>query len=481
MSSVVPTEAEPIQLQRRLGALGLAFIFIAFNAPLAVLAGYLQPAIAFGNGIGAPVAFLVAGAVLLLFQIGCLAMSRHMKSPGAFYCYLAEGIGKPPALAGSILASMAYILFAVSGFVFLGLVVVAMMTQLFGTEVLPWQAWSLIGIVLVTVLNLLRVDLSAKFVAICVALEIALVAVYQAVVMVQGGPEGYSASSFSPVEFLSGNVGLAVLFALNTMIGVEAMAVFREEVRDPARTVPRAAYSAIVFTTLFFALAAWAYIIAVGPSNAVEAARTAPVDSVLGTFETYMGGFLPTLIAVLLVTSQLAAANSVQGSSVRYLFTLGHDQVLPARLAHVHPRLGSPHIAVATSVGITLAIFLGLIAFSDDVVLIYGAIGGFGVMCLLPLLLGTCVAVVIFFRRRPGLEGRWQSLVAPVLAFVGLLAVLVLALLNLDLMVGSNVVGIYFVLCLLVVIAFGLALALWFRSNRPHVYRRIGRQHEDIS
>ncbi|GGF33840.1 amino acid transporter [Subtercola lobariae] len=453
----------------------MAFIFIAFNAPLAVLAGYLQPAIAFGNGIGAPVAFLAAGALLLLFEVGILAISRHMKTPGAFYTLIAQGLGKPAAVAGSFLATIAYIFYAVSGYVFLGLITETLVTNVFGSS-LPWQVWGLIGFAVVTVLNLLRVDLSIKAVAVFVSLEIIIVAVYEASVMIKGGPEGYSPSSFLPSEFLSANPGIAVLFALNTMIGIEAMAVFREEVKKPEKTVPRAAYGAIIFTALFFALAAFAYIVAVGPSQVVDDARNAPVDSVISSIQVYLGGFVATLVSVLLVTSQLAAANSVQGASVRYLYSMGRDRILPSGLGRVHRKLGSPWIAVLASIGICLAIYLILIGFSKDVVLIYGAFGGFGTICILLLFLGTIAAIIAFFRRRPGLESTWKSLIAPALAGIGFAAVLVLVLTNLDLVLGIPNIGPICAIGLIVITVAGIVLALWLRNHRPDVYSKIGRQ-----
>lgn len=468
------------RLPRRLGAVALAFIFFAFNAPLAALAGFLQPAIAFGNGLGAPVAFIAAGALLLVFQIGCLAMSRKMKSPGPFYCYVAEGLGKGPALAGSILAAIAYILFAVSGYIFLGLVTVSMLDQLVGNHFLPWQVWGIIGFAIVTVLNLLRIDLSARVIAVCVIIEMVFVVLYQFAVMGKGGPEGYAPEVFTLSEFFSGNPALAILFALNTMIGIEAMAVYREEVIDPNRTVPRAAYSAIGFIAVFYAFAAYAYIVAVGPSNVIYEARNAPVESVLGTFQSYIGGFVSTLVAVFLVTSQLTASNSVQGSSIRYLYSFGHDRILPKALGRVHHRLGSPHIAVAASIVVCLVIYLTMIIFSDDVVLLYGALGGFGILSLLPLLLTTCIAVIVFFRRNPGTESIWKTLVSPTAALIGFALVIVFAFLHLDLMVGNKLVGIAFASTLLVLIAAGILGAQWLKRHRPEAYRRLGRQADDL-
>ncbi|MEV5650635.1 APC family permease [Nocardia sp. NPDC052254] len=474
--ATIPTQ-ERHRLPRTLNTFTLGFIFVAFAAPLSVLAGWLQPAIAFGNGIGAPAAFLAAGALFLLFQVGTLAMSRRMKRPGAFYTYIAEGIGKPAALAGSFLALAAYITMTVSGYVYTGVIIGNLMKQVAGSPLLPWQVWGLVVFAIVTVLNLLRIDLSAKAVAVGVILEIIIVAAYEAVVLIKGGPEGYSPASFSPMEFLGGSPGLAVLFALSTLTGLEALAVFREEVRDPQRTVPRAAYGAITFTTLFFALAAWSYIIAIGPSHVIDDARNAPVDSFTGSVETYMGGFAPTLVAVLLVTSQLAAVNSGQATAIRYLYTLGHDRVLPSGLARVHTRLGSPYVAVMVSIGLCLAIYLSVQASSDNAALIYGIVGGFGTIFLLPLLLGTCASVILFFKKNPGHgENAWKSWIAPGLAFVGLATVLIFALTNLELMVGNQIVGMLGALGLILIIAVGVAAALWFKKNRPDAYDRIGRQ-----
>ena len=467
---------EAARLPRTLNAFTLTFIFVAFGCPLAVLAGYLQPVIAFGNGLGAPVAFLGAGAILIVFQIGSLAMSRHMKRPGAFYTYIAEGMGKPAGLAGSFLAGIAYLMLALSGNIFFGLIAESLAKQLFGSSPFSWQVWALLAFALVAVLNLLRIDISAKVISVFVCLEIIIVAAYQATVMIQGGPEGYSLSSFLPSEFLSGSPGIAILFALTTMIGIESMAVFREEAKDPEKTIPRAAYAAITGTALFFALTAWAYIIAVGPSNAINDARTAPVDSVLGTIQTYMGGFMPTLVAVLLVTSQLASCNSVQALSVRYIFALGRDGVLPARLGKVSRKWGSPHNAVFASVGISLAVYLVLISFSDDVVLIYSSTGAFGTIFMLPLMLGASASVIFFFRRKRGLENSWKSLVAPVVSCVTLAAVLVLVLLNLDVMFSSQILGTICSLSLIVVVAGGVLLGLWFKNRRPQVYAAIGNQ-----
>ena len=54
--------------------------------------------------------------------------------------------------------------------------------------------------------------------------------------------------------FTNGILGIAVLFALTGFIGFEATAVFRDEARDPERTIPRATYAAVLIIGAFYAV-----------------------------------------------------------------------------------------------------------------------------------------------------------------------------------------------------------------------------------
>lgn len=469
------------RLPRRLGAPALAMIFVAFSAPLGVLAGYQQLVIAFGNGVGAPLASIAAGVLLIVFTFGCTTMSRHMKSPGAFYCYIAEGLGKPLGLAGALVAGLAYLAITIGSYPYMGLITVNLTKQLFDNQILPWQAWGVITLAVVTGLNLLRIDLSMRVLGTVVALETIVVAIWQVVVFAKGGPEGYSLSSFSWSSFTSGDVGLAILFSLASLIGLESTAVFRAETRDPDRNVPRATYAAITFMSVFYGLGIWAYIVAVGPTKAVDVARKDPVGSFFGSVESYLGSVVSTLVSILLVTSVLAAINSTQGAAARYLYTMGRDRVFWSRLSRVHPTLGSPFVAVLVTATISLVAYLGIISISNDVVAFIAAFTGFGTFCVLCLLLGTSLAVVAFFRRNPDYASFWAGTAAPVVAFVGVAVVLVLAGLNMDSLIGSTVGGYVAVGVVVVVIVVGLLLARRYRQTRPETYRRIGRQDLELS
>lgn len=467
--------AAPQVLPRRLGMFGLLFLIIAFNAPLAAMAGFQQLTIGFGNGVGAPGAFLVAGAILLLFAVGFVSMSRHSPNPGAYYRYVVDGLGKSAGLAGAFLATAAYVIMTAGTFMYLGLILVDMTARLFGDPVLNWQAWSLIALALIAFLGLLRIDLSMKVLGVLVLIEVVVVALWELAVFIQGGPEGYSASSWAPAEFFSGSVGPAVLFAMLTLIGIEGAACFRDEARDPERSVGRATYLGIGFLMVFYALGSWAYIITQGASNAVSQAQTDPVGSFNNSIESYLGSVFVNLVVIALVTSQIAATNTVLGMSSRYLFALGRDGVLPRQLAMVHPRLQSPYVAILTVIGFSLLVVVGVIVSGMDVVQAYAALTGAGIYFLIPLLIATSVAVIVYFRRNPHLSpGPWAGLVAPALAAAGLLVLFVLTTQNLEILVITRAGAVGAFIGVAVLVGGGVLLGRYYKRAKPDVYERIG-------
>ncbi|NEC93179.1 amino acid transporter, partial [Streptomyces sp. SID12501] len=90
----------------RSGALGTAdisFFVVSAAAPLTVMAGVAPVAILLG-GIGAPAGYLLAGLTLTVFAVGFTAMSRHVRSGGAFYAYIARGLGKRVGIGAALLA-----------------------------------------------------------------------------------------------------------------------------------------------------------------------------------------------------------------------------------------------------------------------------------------------------------------------------------------------------------------------------------------
>lgn len=238
------------RLRGRLGTGSIVFMVIAAAAPLTVIGGNAPIAIGLGNGIGAPVGFVIATVVLLLFSVGFVKMTPHVKEAGAFFSYVTKGIDGRTGLGTAFVSLLAYTAIQVGIYGYLGWAVDDLV-QHFGGPAIPWGVYSLAAVALVAVLGYRHIDLSAKVLGIALVLEIGVVIVLDTVIFATGGAEGIVWDTFDPANAFAPGLSVAVLFALTGFIGFEATAVFRDEARDPERTIPRATYLAVIIIGVF--------------------------------------------------------------------------------------------------------------------------------------------------------------------------------------------------------------------------------------
>src|SRR5918911_2042691 len=94
--------------RRRLTAVHIFFFVVSASAPFTVLGGGVTTMYAVSSNLGVPLMFLVLAVALGLFSVGYAAMSRYVSNAGAFYAYLANGLGKAWGVSGSFVALVAY-------------------------------------------------------------------------------------------------------------------------------------------------------------------------------------------------------------------------------------------------------------------------------------------------------------------------------------------------------------------------------------
>ncbi len=461
------------RLSGRLGVGAIVFMVVAAAAPLTVVAGTVPIGIAAGNGPGYPATYLVSAVVLAFFAVGFTAMTRHVPNAGAFYSYIGVGLGRGWGLGSALVALVSYV--TVQGAV-LGYIGFALggLVEGYGGPALPWWLWTFVVLAITAVLGFRHIELSSKVLGVLLVAEVGIVLVLDAVVVGKGGSdEGLSTAFLNPSEVLSGAPGLGLMFAIAGFIGFEATAIFRDEARDPDRTIPRATYAALAIIGVFYTLSAWAVVSAWGDSSVVAEAAADPGNMVATTAERYLGTAAADVIQVLLVTSLFAAVLSFHNVLSRYFFSLGNTGVVPAACGRSHARHASPHVAslVTTAIGVLL-MAVSAIAGLDPVLEVFTWLAGIASVGIVGLMLLACIAVVVFFRRT-GVDRRpWQTLVAPGLGVLGLAGVLVLLVENLPLLMGgSTALGIGAGVLLLAALAGGFVLA----ATRPSAARDLVR------
>ncbi|WP_337060510.1 APC family permease [Kineococcus sp. G2] len=452
-------------LRGTIGVPGIVFLVVASAAPLTAIGGALPVMLAIGNGAGAPSAYLVVALVLLLFSVGYAAMSRHVTDTGAFFAFVTRGLGRRAGLGSAGLALLTYTAIQAAVYGLAAATLQGLVVQYGGPD-LPWWLWALVLVAVVAVLGYRNIDLGARVLGLLLVLEIGIIAVLTVAIFVKGGPEGTSLSSFDPSTFTSGSPGIALMFAIASFIGFEATSIYGEEARDPRRTVPIATYVAVVLIGVFYALASWAIVTAVGPSQVVSIAGEHPADLVVGVVSgQYLGSFGDHVLPVLLFTSLFAALLSFHNAISRYFFALGRDGALHSVLARTHGRHGSPHtgsLAQTVTALVVLAAFA--LAGADPVAQLFTWMSGLATVSVVTLMLLACTAVLVFFARTRLDRRAWNTRVAPALGGIGLLGILVTVLANFTtLIAGSAALAGFFIA--LVVLAFVAGWLLSLRSR----------------
>lgn len=437
-----PERAIVGKLRGSLGVASIVFIVVAAASPLGVIGGPVPLGIAFGNGAGFPFTFIVATAVLLLFAVGFTAATPFVRSAGAFYAYVDKGLGRGAGLGAAFAALLSYLALEAGVFGLLGPAIDGVL-QSYGVPPVPWWVYALVGLVAVAVLGFFNIEVSGRVLAVLLVAEVLIVLVLDAVVVFGGGgPEGYSTGIADPAQIVSGAPGFAILFAILSFIGFEATAVFRDEAKNPDRTIPRATYIALIAIGLFYTLSSWVLISANGQSTIVEQATANPGGILSATAETYLGVVGGHIIQVLFATSLFACILSFHSIGTRYFFSLANKGVLPRGLGRAHARFGSPARSSLVTTGIVLvvvivAVLLGL----DPIVQLYTWLGGISSVGIVLLLVVTSLAVIAIFRKDAHSLSPWRTIVAPVLGLLGLLAFLVVILINLPVLVGEPSYG----------------------------------------
>jgi amino acid transporter len=462
-----------------LGATAIAFLVVAAAAPLTVMAGIGPLAILIG-GIGAPVAYLGAGAVLTIFAVGFMAMTKHTGGAGAFYSYISLGLGRRLGMGAGILAVVSYNALQIGVYGLLGQQVSDAAAELAGVH-LPWWLFVIIAIVLVWLVGRRGIDVGAKILGVLLIAETAILALLVVAVIIQGGDSGLSGASFTPSAVFAPGMFGVLAFAFAAFMGFESTALYRPEARDPERTIPRATYGAVIFMGLFYCLVVWAVIQAYGNEGVIEAAAADPASLFFVAIERYVGGWASDTMYILIMTSVFASQIAFHNAINRYTFTLARDGLLPRKLAHSHPRFGSPSVA-GTMQSVLAVIIVGIVAITgadpyNDLLLKVNTPGVVGIIGLQAI---TSAAVVAYFVRRRHTVRARVAVVCAAVATVLLTLAVTLLVSHIGLL--TNAAGITNVILVGIVpltLIIGIVAAEVLKRRRPEVYAGIGGIHPE--
>ena len=129
------------------------------------------------------------------------------------------------------------------------------------------------------------------------------------------------------------------------LVGLELGSVMGGEIRDPKRTVPRGVLQGGVLSGFIYIAATLSVLLAVRPEDIrVLQGVLQGVDKMAGRLSL---GWVLLPLAALMAVSILGSTSAWLSGSARILFVSGLDRYLPAVFGKVHPKHGTPHIALA--------------------------------------------------------------------------------------------------------------------------------------
>jgi basic amino acid/polyamine antiporter, APA family len=411
-----PSAAGDERLPRRLGvwsaaaaAVGLTIGSGIFRVPSTIAAE--------SGSVGAIALVWVLGGVISLCGALTIAeLAAAFPRAGGIYVYLREAYGPLPAF----LFGWSWFFIRSAASAGTVLVFVAYLRTFLPLDDLSGRAVGVALIAFVAGANYRSVRLGAAIQNASTLAKVLAILVAAAAILALGDVQDGALAE--PVTFAPrswGGLGVALVAALFAYDGWIAATLIAGEVRDPGRALPRALGwgTAVIVGTYLAINAAYLFALPLPELAASEAVAVSAVSRV-GT----AGG--AAVIAALVMLSTFGGLNAGMMTGPRVYFAMAEDGLFFQRVAAVHPRYRTPHVAVA---------LLALLTALNASVRTFEQVAEAFVLLLYPFLALTVAAVFVLRRRRPSLPRPYRTAgypVVPAVFLVGTVAMMGNALLE---------------------------------------------------
>ena len=404
--SIQQAERVDHQLVRAIGVPGLTANIV--NSTIGAGIFVLPALVAKGLGPAAPLAFIACALAMILF-VTCFAVAGSRVSlTGGLYAYVEVAFGRYVGFLAGVLYCLTAVA-AVAGVVNVFVDSIAALIPLLGNPILRVVVMFLVYGVLVAI-NVRGVREGASAVTVVTIAKLLPILLFLCVGIFFIHPTNIGWSGWPGSKAL----GDSVLLLIFAFVGIEVALIPSGEVKNPARTVPRSAYLALVITTIIYIMI---QLVAQGTLGSDLANHpTAPLAESAALF---LGSIGRTILLAGATISAFGFVTSDILSSPRMLFAFGRDGVLPAWFAHVHPRYRSPDAAI---------ISYATIAFALSITSSFAALAILSNVAVLLMYLLCCAACWLLVQRDVRADGPPFNFpgmkIVPALAMIAILWIL---------------------------------------------------------
>ena len=328
-------------LVRAIGTFGLAAAIINITIGGGI---FRLPASVSGSlGAAAPLAYLVCAVAMGLIVLCIGQAGKRVPLTGGPYAYIGSALGPFAAfLSGVLLWMVGTFATAAVATVFaagIGALVPALAGRVMEAGVIA------VTLVFWSIVNMRGVTLGARLNSIATVAKLLPLVLLAFAGLFFIEPANLQWSTPPPAEVARTSLLLIFAFA-----GIEVALVPSGEVRDPARTVPRAIALAMIGITALYVLL---QVVAQGILGERLAGTAAPLADAAGAS---LGGWASAVLLVGASVSTFGHMGGVTLSMPRIVYAFARDGFLPRRLAAIHPRSRAPHVAIVVQSLITLVL-----------------------------------------------------------------------------------------------------------------------------
>ena len=330
-------------------------------------------------GGAAPVVYLICAVAMGLIVLCFAAAGSRVSVSGGAYAYAEVAFGPYVGFMVAISLWMSTILASAS----VANVFVDALTQLspaIGTPAIRASIILLLYLVL-AVINIRGVRIGSNVVQTVTVAKLAPI-----LILIAAGIFAIKSSNLVwPGMPSAADTARAVLLLIFAFMGVESALIAGGEVKNPARTVPAAIFTALGFVALLYIAI---QVVTQGILGAELATNTKAPLAAAAKVVLGRGGELLVVAGAAISTLGYVAGDML--AAPRMLFALGRDSLLPGPTASVHERYRTPHVAIVIH-----ALFCAVLAITGT----FEALAVLVVLLTLLVYLSACLASIQLQRR----------------------------------------------------------------------------------
>jgi len=361
-------------------------------------AGIIGPALVF--------AYFFTGVLAMFTAVNYAEIASSIPKQGGGYTFAHDTVGGLPAfltgwflMIGNIVACGLYalavahtlVVFVPNGVQHIALIALVIIGVTFVTNLISVKSVS--GVL--SILNIVQAIILFTFVAVGLLFidSSNLIPIF--------------AESAGFLEFMS-----TVAFIYISFVGFELVTSASEEIKKPAKNVPRAIFLTVAIGTGVY-MAASLVIVGVVPFTAVAETFTPIAD----VFAVMLGPNALVLGLAGMAASNYAALNATFLAGARIVYSMGRDRFLPKSFNRVNKRLKTPIPAL-----VLVLILVSLFALTADVVLV-AQLAVFGYLIAQAM---VNFAVIILRRKGLSVPGTFKAPFFPTIPLIGCIICLLL-------------------------------------------------------